>query len=81
MLLISKNYMLGMPFAYRGELPADTLAEPVQLKAVDFRDSQGIYYAPKSRPQPKTAVLAIHPRVDFSRHYCIPHFVKAGIAF
>jgi hypothetical protein len=81
MLLISKNYMLGMPFAYRGDLPADTLAEPVQLKAADFRDSTGIFYAPKSHPQPKIAVLAIHPRVDFSRHYCAPHLVAAGMAY
>lgn len=81
MLLISKNYMLGMPFAYRGELPANTLVEPVQLKAADFRDSTGIFYAPKSQPRPKIGVLAIHPRVDFSRHYCAPHLVSAGMAY
>ena len=80
MLLISKNYLLGMPFAYRGKLPCEVMAEPVQLKAADFRDSNGIYYWPSSRPKPSIAVLIIHPRVDFSRHYCIPHFVEAGFS-
>ncbi len=80
MLLISKNYLLGMPFAYRGELSADVVAEPVQLRAEDFRYSNGIHYSPKSNPKPRIAVLVIHPRVDFSRHYCIPHFVEAGFS-
>ena len=80
MLLISKTYWLGLPFAYKGKLQDDVHAEPVQLKAADLRDSNGIYYTPKSKPEPDIAVLVTHPRVDFTRHYCIPDFVAAGFA-
>lgn len=80
MLLISNTYWLGLPFAYKGDLPDGTVAEPVQLKAADLRDSNGIYYTPKHNSKPKIGVLATHPRVDFSRHYCIPHLVEGGMA-
>lgn len=80
MLLISDTYFLGLPFAYKGDLPVGTRAEPVQLKAADFRDCAGVYYTPGGNTRPKIAALAMHPRVDFTRHYCIPHFVTAGIA-
>jgi len=80
MRLISDTYWLGLPFAYRGPLPAETLAEPVQLKSADLRDSSGIYYAPGADPKPKIGLLAIHPRVDFSRHYIVPHCIEAGFA-
>jgi len=80
MKLVSNTYWLGLPFEFRGELPADTLTEPVQLKAADMRDSSGIYYAPKKNATPKIGVLAIHPRVNFSRHYFIPHCVAAGFS-
>ncbi len=80
MLLISKTYWLGLPFAYKGKLSADVNQEPVQLKAADLRDSNGIYYTPKNNPKPKIAILVTHPRVDFTRHYCIPDFVAAGFA-
>lgn len=80
MLLISKTYWLGLPFAYKGKLSTDILQEPVQLKAADLRDSNGIYYRPKNNPKPDIAVLVTHPRVDFTRHYCIPDFVEAGFA-
>ena len=80
MLLISNTYWLGLPFAYKGELPEGTQVKPVQLKAADLRDSAGLYYVPKGNSKPKIAVLAIHPRVDFTRHYCIPPLLKENIA-
>ena len=80
MLLISKTYWLGLPFAYKGKLSEGIESKPVQLKAADLRDSNGIYYTPKSNPKPDIAVLVTHPRVDFTRHYCIPDFVEAGFA-
>ena len=39
MLLISKTYWLGLPFAYKEKLSDNVLQEPVQLKAADLRDS------------------------------------------
>lgn len=84
MLLISKVYWLGMPWTYRGALPEGSSVQPVQLKAADFRDSNGLYYSPKSSTpkggKAKIGVLVTHPRVDFQRHYCVPPFVAAGCA-
>jgi len=80
MRLIADTYWLGLPFSFRGTLPSEALAEPVQLKSADMRDSSGIYYAPKANPKPKIGLLAIHPRVDFSRHYIVPHCVEAGFS-
>ncbi len=78
MILISKTYWLGMPFNYKGELAAGTEQRPVHLQAADMRWITGLYYAPAAARQ-KVAVLVMHPRADFSRHYCIPPFVGAGI--
>lgn len=81
MLLISKNYWLGMPFNYLGPLPEGVAPEPVYLKADDMRESAGLFYAAASQVrQPKVAVLIMHPKVDFARHYCIPPFLRAGIS-
>ncbi len=40
----------------------------------------GVLYLP-SRRDPDVALLAMHPRVDFARHYLVPHLVDAGYAF
>lgn len=80
MLLISKTYWLGMPFNYKGELPDNTDVRPVMLTAMDMRQITGLYYAPAPEKRQKMAVLVMHPRADFSRHYCIPPFVGAGIS-
>lgn len=77
MLLISRTYWLGMPFQYKGQLAEGVQVEPVQLKAQDYRDIIGLFYKPK-RNRTRTAVLVMHPRADFQRHYCIPRFVEAG---
>lgn len=80
MLLIAKTYWSGMPFYYRGSLPEGTQVEPVMLKSDDWRDITGLYYQPTAAQRQKVAVLVMHPKVDFTRHYCIPPFVGAGIA-
>lgn len=79
MILISKTYWLGMPFVYKGELADGTEQRPVHLQAADMRWITGLYYAPAPATRQKVAVLVMHPRADFSRHYCIPPFVAAGI--
>jgi len=40
----------------------------------------GVLYLPP-RGDPEVALLAMHPRVDFARHYLVPHLVAAGYAF
>lgn len=79
MIVLSKTYWSGMPFFYKGSLPEGTHTEPVMLKSDDWRDLTGIFYQPAVSAH-KVAVLVMHPKVDFTRHYCIPRFVSAGIA-
>ncbi|MCB0220912.1 MAG: hypothetical protein KDH09_14530 [Chrysiogenetes bacterium] len=80
MLLISKTYWLGMPFNFKGELPEGAVASPALLKADDMREISGTYYHPAGVDKPKVGVLVMHPRADFSRHYCIPPSLRAGFA-
>jgi alpha-beta hydrolase superfamily lysophospholipase len=35
---------------------------------------------PKSNPRPKVAIVAAHPRVDFTQHYAFPALLRAGYA-
>ena len=79
MLLISKTYWLGMPFNYRGELPDGVAVEPVHVQSVDMRWVSGLHYRPASSRDRRIGVLVMHPRADFSRHYCIPPLLEAGI--
>lgn len=79
MLLISKTYWLGMPFEMRGAVPSGTTVTPVQLVSADFRKILGLCYQPDAAARKKVGVLVMHPRADFSRHYCIPALVGAGV--
>ena len=55
--------------------------EVVGLWAADgFPLPPGVLYR-SARHDPDAVVLAMHPRVDFSRHYLAPHLVAAGYAF
>lgn len=79
MLLISKTYWLGMPFNYKGELPEATEVQPVLLQAADMRSLHGLYYRAPAAKRCRVGVLVMHPRADFTRHYCIPDLVAAGV--
>lgn len=79
MILISKTYWLGMPFNYKGELPAQSRTESVYLTSADMRQIDGLYYSPAEH-HTRIGVLVMHPRADFRRHYCIPGFLKAGVS-
>jgi alpha-beta hydrolase superfamily lysophospholipase len=78
MQLIAKTYWAGAPFNFRGKL--DTLPESLVLRAADFRQHRALYWAPPRQAKPKTAVVCIHPRVDFTHHYSFPRLLAAGIA-
>jgi hypothetical protein len=55
--------------------------EIVDLNAADgFPMGAGILYLPP-RTDPDVALLAMHPRVNFFRHYLVPRTVGAGYAF
>jgi pimeloyl-ACP methyl ester carboxylesterase len=55
--------------------------EIVDLAAADgFPVAAGVLYLP-ARGTPATVVLAMHPRIDFFRHYLAPPVVAGGYAF
>jgi pimeloyl-ACP methyl ester carboxylesterase len=54
--------------------------ELVDHAAADGVPLSGMLYLPP-RTEPDVAVVAMHPRVDFSRHYLVPALVAAGYAF
>jgi hypothetical protein len=62
-----------------------TLDPSVRRELVDHAASDGfplsgVLYRPAAR-DPDVAVLAMHPRVDFSRHYLVPGLTAGGYAF
>src|SRR5262249_43727485 len=57
----------------------------VRRELVDFAAADGyplgaVLWLPP-RGEPDLVVLAMHPRVDFSRHYLVPPLTRAGYAF
>ncbi len=51
----------------------------VQLYPADGAKARAILYRPAQR-NPRTVVLAAHPRADFAQHYTIPYWIDAGFA-
>jgi len=79
MILVAKTYWLGPPFDFRRP-PEDAVVEPVDLRAADFRRSRALWWTPRRQPRPRVAVVLMHPRVDFTRHYAVPRLIEAGFA-
>jgi pimeloyl-ACP methyl ester carboxylesterase len=61
-------------------LDASVRREVVEHAATDGFPLTGMLYRP-ARRDPDVAVLAMHPRVDFSRHYAVPGLTAGGYAF
>ncbi|WP_321818533.1 MULTISPECIES: alpha/beta fold hydrolase [unclassified Paraburkholderia] len=80
MRLIAKTYWNGTWIKFRE--PVEDFADCRQVTAYanDGGQSRGLYWTPKSNPRPRVAVVAGHPRVDFSRHYLFPQLLRAGYA-
>jgi hypothetical protein len=70
---------LQFPHCY-ATLDASARRELVEHAATDGFPLTGILYRP-ARRDPDTVVLAMHPRVDFSRHYLVPGLLAGGYAF
>ena len=79
MILISKTYWGGAPFSFRRR-PPGVQVESLELRADDFRRFRALLWLPEGGPQPRVAVVAMHPRVDFTHHYSFPRLLAAGIA-
>lgn len=54
--------------------------ELVDFHAADGYPLGGVLWLPPDT-EPDVVVLAMHPRVDFSRHYLVPPLTRAGYAF
>lgn len=79
MLLISKTYWAGAPMNMRRP-PASADVQNLALRAADFREHRGLLWLPRGQAKPKTAIVVMHPRADFTHHYVIPRLVDAGVA-
>ncbi len=77
--LISKTYWGGAPMNMR-RLPDSFDVESLVLKAADFREHRAHFWTSTKHPKPKTAVVVMHPRGEFTHHYVIPRLVEAGVA-
>ncbi len=78
MLLVAKTYWGGVPFNFRRP-PESAKVEPVLLDTPDHRQIHGLFWTPEDEPVPRVAVVCMHPRVDFTRHYSFPRLLAAGI--
>lgn len=78
--LLSATYWRASWIRFRE--PVDEFAEcrPVLLNAHDGVQIRGLHWTPRSNPRPRVAVIAAHPRVDFSQHYTFPALLRAGYA-
>src|SRR5262249_26078294 len=70
---------IQFPHHYRSLDPA-IRRELVDHAAADGFPLSGRLYLPP-RGEPDTVVVAMHPRVDFARHYLAPAVAAAGYAF
>jgi hypothetical protein len=77
MILVARTYWGGSPFDFR-EAPCGGV-EPTSSKTADGREVRGLYWTPEGAGRPRVAVVAMHPRVDFTRHYTFPRLVAAGV--
>ncbi len=77
-ILISKTYWGGFPWMFRAP-PRDADLESKWLRTEDFRQLHALLWTPRGRT-PRVGVVVMHPRVDFTHHYCVPRLVDAGFA-
>ncbi len=70
---------IQLPHHYQSLDPA-IRREAVDHAAADGFPLAGTLYLPP-RGEPDTVVVAMHPRVDFSRHYLAPRLAAGGYAF
>ncbi len=75
--LLANTYWAGAPWLMR-RVPSGVTVSHEILRAADQRELTALWWQPRARA--RTAVVAIHPRVDFTRHYAFEGLLQAGIA-
>src|SRR5690348_14457864 len=72
---ISATYLDGLPFRFR-EPPPGVRSDSLVIPTADLREVRAIRWSAGTRS--RTAILAMHPRVDFTHHYLFPALLAAG---
>lgn len=78
--LLSKTYWRGTWIRFREPVDAFAQCEQVIVNAQDGIQVRGLLWTHRGQPRPRVAVVAGHPRVDFSQHYAFPALLRAGYA-
>ncbi|MGE4239428.1 hypothetical protein [Ramlibacter sp.] len=78
--LLSATYWRASWVRFREPVREFANCEPVLLNTHDGVQVRGLHWTPRNNPRPKVAVIAAHPRVDFSQHYAFPALLRAGYA-
>ncbi|MBL8386207.1 MAG: hypothetical protein JNM90_24195 [Burkholderiales bacterium] len=73
-------YWRGGWVRFREPVEDVAVCRPTVVAAHDGTLVRGLYWTPRSNPRPRVAVIAAHPRVDFSQHYAFPALLRAGYA-
>lgn len=76
--LLSATYWRASWIRFREPIAEIADCAPLLLNTYDKVQVRGLAWVPKTNPRPKVAVIAAHPRVDFSQHYAFPALLRAG---
>ena len=75
--LLSKTYWRGTQIRFRRPVE-DVAGTPVAIDAQDGARLHGVWWTASGNAMPRVAVIAAHPRVDFSEHHTFPDLLDAG---
>lgn len=75
--LVAKTYWGTTPFWFRRP-PERAQCMSLALRTEDMRQIRAMWWTRAGSPPPRTGVLVMHPRVDFTHHYTVPRLVAAG---
>lgn len=73
---LSATYWRASWIRFREPVHELATCEPLVLTTHDQVQVRGLAWVPKANPRPKVAVIAAHPRVDFSQHYAFPALLR-----
>ncbi len=74
---IPNTFWRGTKIRFREPI-GDAIGVPLGLDAMDGARVRGAYWTPGNNPAPRVAVIAAHPRVDFTEHHAFPALLRAG---
>ncbi len=75
--LLSKTYWHGTQIRFRRFIEHAS-GLPVMIDAQDGARLHGVWWTASRNSAPKVAIVAAHPRVDFTEHHTFPDFLDAG---